>query len=223
MPGRRRVPLEQQEKPTTSGNSGSETGSRGERTRALLIGAAVHAFSHKGFHGTTTRDIATAANMSPAAVYVHFESKEALLYAIAADGHQHILNIVRSAHASPGPASERLRTAVRSFAKDHAEDNARGRVVNHELNALSRQHLSEISEVRREIADLIRRLVKEGIDDGEFSTSNPAMAATMIMSASIDVARWYRPQDEWTPADVGAFYADAVLRLLGHHASSGSG
>ena len=36
-----------------------------------LLEAAVAAFADRGFHGTTTRDIATAAGLSPAAVYVH--------------------------------------------------------------------------------------------------------------------------------------------------------
>jgi AcrR family transcriptional regulator len=41
---------------------------RAEATRARLVEAAIAAFAEKGFHGTTTRDIAAAAGMSPAAL-----------------------------------------------------------------------------------------------------------------------------------------------------------
>lgn len=40
--------------------------------------AAADAFAAKGFHATTTRDIAGRAGLSPAGVYVHFASKEDL-------------------------------------------------------------------------------------------------------------------------------------------------
>ncbi len=41
--------------------------------RERLINAAVDAFAENGFAGTTTRDIASRAGMSPAAVYVHHD------------------------------------------------------------------------------------------------------------------------------------------------------
>ena len=37
-----------------------------------LMRAAAQAFAEKGFHATTTRDIASGAGLSPAGVYVHF-------------------------------------------------------------------------------------------------------------------------------------------------------
>ena len=39
-----------------------------------LMRAAAQAFAEKGFHATTTRDIASGAGLSPAGVYVHFAS-----------------------------------------------------------------------------------------------------------------------------------------------------
>ena len=55
--------------------------------RDRLLEAAVDSFAARGFHGTTTRDIAAAAGMSPAALYVHHRSKEDLLHLIARTGH----------------------------------------------------------------------------------------------------------------------------------------
>ncbi len=51
--------------------------SRADSARVRLREAAIEAFARKGFHGTTTRDISTAAGMSPAALYVHYPSKRA--------------------------------------------------------------------------------------------------------------------------------------------------
>src|SRR5450631_2883623 len=49
--------------------------------RRLLL-AAVDSFWKNGFHASSTRDIAKRAKLSPAAVYVHFKSKEELLFTI---------------------------------------------------------------------------------------------------------------------------------------------
>src|SRR5215469_4842016 len=51
--------------------------------RRILL-AAVDSFAKTGFHAASTRDIAKKAKLSPAAVYVHFQSKEELLYTVVA-------------------------------------------------------------------------------------------------------------------------------------------
>ncbi len=81
---------------------------RAADARARLLGAAVDAFAARGFHGTTTRDIAAAAGMSPAALYVHHRSKEELLYEISLAGHRRTLEVVEQALAGGGDARERL-------------------------------------------------------------------------------------------------------------------
>jgi len=54
---------------------------KGERTRSRLIAAAAEAFSRRGFHGTTTAEIAAAAGCSEPTLFKHFGSKHALLVA----------------------------------------------------------------------------------------------------------------------------------------------
>jgi AcrR family transcriptional regulator len=116
------------------------TSTRSSDTRQRLLDAAVTAFAERGFHGTTTRDIAAAAGMSPAAVYVHHKSKEELLYALARTGHDLTLEIVRNAIASAAEPREQLAATARAFALHHAHDHTSARVVNYELAALSPEH-----------------------------------------------------------------------------------
>jgi hypothetical protein len=81
--------------------------------------------------------------------------------------------------------------------------------------ALSEAHRAEILELRRSIAAEVRGLISRGLLDGGFDTPNPRMAATAALSLGIDVARWHREEREWTPDDVGAYYADLALRIVG--------
>jgi AcrR family transcriptional regulator len=54
----------------------------GEERRAAIIQAVRRVFADKGFHGTTTRELARAAGVSEALLFKHFPDKEALFSAM---------------------------------------------------------------------------------------------------------------------------------------------
>lgn len=184
-------------------------------SRDRLQAAAVAAFASKGFHGTTTRDIAAAAGMSPAALYVHHRSKEELLYLISREGHERTLALVRDAVAGADDPVRRLRAVVHAFTVHHARGHTGARIVNYELAALSPEHLREITGLRRAIEQEMRDLVEAGVAAGAFTTTNPRMAALALLSLGIDVARWFRDDGEWSPEDVADYYSELALRIVG--------
>jgi AcrR family transcriptional regulator len=53
-----------------------------EERRAAIIQAVRNVFADKGFHGTTTRELAEAAGVSEALLFKHFPNKEALYSAM---------------------------------------------------------------------------------------------------------------------------------------------
>jgi AcrR family transcriptional regulator len=53
-----------------------------EERRAEILGAAARCFGTRGFHGTTTRDIAAAVGITEAGLYRYFTGKEAIYAAI---------------------------------------------------------------------------------------------------------------------------------------------
>src|SRR5262249_53501314 len=53
-----------------------------EERRAAIIRAVRRLFADKGFHGTTTRELAEAAGVSEALVFKHFPNKEVLYSAM---------------------------------------------------------------------------------------------------------------------------------------------
>jgi AcrR family transcriptional regulator len=195
--------------------TGTADRSRADETRERLLEAAVAAFAERGFHGTTTRDIASAAGMSPAAVYVHHKSKEELLHLISRTGHERTLHLVRTAIASESDPAGQLAAVVRTFAVHHARAHTSARIVNYELAALSDDALREIKQLRRAINGEIRALVERGVQAGAFDTPNPSMAATALLSLGIDIGRWYRDEGAWSPEEIGDFYADLALRMVG--------
>ncbi|MBM6405894.1 TetR family transcriptional regulator [Phycicoccus sp. CSK15P-2] len=188
---------------------------RTEATQDRLYRAAVEAFAAKGFHGTSTRDIAAAAGMSPAALYVHHRSKEEILFRISRRGHESILAVVRSARASTSEPREALRAVVREFVAYHARSHTSARIVNYELAALDAEHRADIEGLRHAIDAEVQGLVAEGVAAGVFECPEPRIAAAALTSLGVDVARWYREDGGWTPEQLGEHYADVALRVVG--------
>nr|WSZ95253.1 TetR/AcrR family transcriptional regulator [Streptomyces sp. NBC_00857] len=184
-----------------------------EAARRLLV-AAVEAFAERGYHATTTRDIAGRAGMSPAALYIHYKTKEELLHRISRIGHDKALEILTAAADGEGTAAERLADAVRCFVRWHAERHTTARVVQYELDALGAEHRAEIVELRRRSNAAVRRILVEGVRDGEFDVPDVPGTTLAVLSLCIDVARWFNKAGVRTPDEVGALYADLVLRMV---------
>lgn len=55
---------------------------KGDQRRRQLIDVAIELFAKTGFEGTTTREIAKAADVNEAIIFRHFETKEGLYAAI---------------------------------------------------------------------------------------------------------------------------------------------
>jgi AcrR family transcriptional regulator len=183
--------------------------------RARLEAAALEAFARSGFHGTTTRDIAAAAGMSPAALYVHHQSKEFMLYVLSKAGHERALELVSDAAASQSEPGDQLVAVMRAFVLHHARDPIGARVLNYELHALSPEHLAEIVRMRQETERIARDIVERGLQAGEFTTADPRMTAVALLSLGIDVSRWYHEVGDWTPEDVAEHYCELAERMVG--------
>ncbi len=195
--------------------AGTAGPARAEAGRDRLAQAAVEAFAARGFHGTTTRDIAAAAGLSPAALYVHHRSKEELLFLLAEEGHARTLAIVEEAAGGPGSPAERLGALVEEFVRHHAVNHTSARVVNYELAALSPEHLGVTQEVRHRIEQTVVALVAEGVRSGELRSADPRITAAALLSLGVDVARWFRAGAGWSPDEVAAHYRVLGLRMVG--------
>ncbi|HWC23664.1 MAG TPA: TetR/AcrR family transcriptional regulator [Flexivirga sp.] len=187
-------------------------------TQRRLLDAARDAFGAKGFHGTTTRDIAAAAGMSPAAVYVHHRTKESLLFAISLEGHQATLAALRDAGATAADPTAQLAAMIRRFVHGHTTDHTLARVVNYELAALTPEHRAAIDALRHDIQELIRGVVTAGVATGEFDCADVGMTTNAIMGMSIDVARWYDESKAWPPQRIAEHSAQMALRMAGARA-----
>ena len=86
-----------------------------ELKRNLILNAAREMFETEGLDGTSLRAIAAKAGYTPAALYFHFESKEALYAEVLQDSLETLSRTVSQAVARARTPSERLYAAATSF------------------------------------------------------------------------------------------------------------
>lgn len=187
---------------------------RPDAARRLML-SGLRSFAERGFHATTTRDIATGAGMSPAALYVYFPSKVGLLFAISHSGHEQTLAMVTSAIAKGADPVARMRHLVVEFVAWHAEWHTVARVVQYELDALPPQDFAVVADLRRQIERSVRDVIADGVAVGAFDVPDVRTAARAVLSLGIDVARWYGGSARTSPGELGSHYSALILRMLG--------
>jgi len=186
-----------------------------DRVARDLLNAAVRCFAANGYHATTTRDISTGAGLSPAAMYVHFPSKELVLFEIVRSAHERALACVQDPAIERAPtAAEGLRLLVSGYTAWHARHHVAARVAQYELAALAPDHYAEVHGFRQATTDVFRRAVSRGVQDGSFAQFDVSPVVRGILSLSIDLVRWYRLDDTDSPEQLGALYADLALKMV---------
>ena len=180
----------------------------------LLIGATL-AFADLGYYGTSTRAIATRAGMSATAVYIHFSSKEELFGHISESVHRAALEQMVEADNSTARPTERLRAVSLALATFHAQLSVMIRTVHYDLRALPDEHFKSIAKIRRDIDGHLREILVAGMETGEFDISDLPGTSLMILSASVDLGRWFRESETRTPLSIGMQYSNLALKLAG--------
>lgn len=94
---------------------------RDER-RAQILAAARRCFVREGFHQTSMQDLVREAGMSSGAVYRYFDSKDAMIIAIAEDNLDQAVTIVRDSVEQGATVGAALASALVYVSARHADE-----------------------------------------------------------------------------------------------------
>jgi len=86
-----------------------------DRRRRQIADAAVQLFIKKGFHKTTTRQIAAAAGFSIGSLYEYFASKEDILYMVCESIHAEVERGVTQAMSRASGGRDALAEVIREY------------------------------------------------------------------------------------------------------------
>src|SRR3954469_15540236 len=123
--------------------------------RADLHREAARLFAEKGYHGTSTADLAEAMGVQKGSLYAHISSKQDLLYETMREGAEAFHGAL-DAIPDELPATEKIRLALRGHLQVVAEQLDVATVFVREWRYLEGERRDEILSERRRYEDRVR-------------------------------------------------------------------
>jgi AcrR family transcriptional regulator len=177
-------------------------------------------FQTQGFEPTTMRTIATAAGLTPGALYWHFPSKEAILFSILAAqsaAYDRTLDSVRRAVT----ASEKLQVYVKAMIEWQVDrldpEHYLATIpfgVNHLLQSLAPEQKNHVINLVQEHHELLMRIIAEGVADGSFAAVDAKVATYAVLNMCEYIVTWWTLDDSRTPEDLIRVHQDLAMRML---------
>src|SRR5438270_8529469 len=180
-----------------------------ELKREAVIRAAAREFNRKGYHNTSLDDIAAALEVTKPTVYYYVTNKEQLLFECFVAGIEQIRAGFREAKSLDVPARERLNVVLRNYAKAMASEFG-WCMVRVEEQDLSPDMSGHVKAMKSEIDQGIRRLIRDGVQDGSIHPCDPKMTAFALAGSLNWIAHWYRENRSMTAAEI----ADAFITVF---------
>jgi AcrR family transcriptional regulator len=178
-----------------------------------ILRAAARIFRDRGFAESGMRDIAEAADLSPANLYHYFSGKDEILYFCQDRSLDLMLSALARARADGNGLTGRLRQVLKAHA--HAVlDEVEGGAAHLAVDALPDPLRRKIVAKRDRYEHALRRLVSEGIKRGEFTDCDAAVTTRAMLGAINWSATWYRPGGEWPADAVADMIASYLVRGL---------
>lgn len=171
--------------------------------RRHVLDAAERLLRHHGPSKTTMADIAREACVSVGALYLEFDSKDAIIEALSALRHGELLAAMkRAARADALPWDARFRAVL------DAQVEGFFRLGNEGVHAIELVHCSRSSvqlahaRFRADVHEVLVELLRDGHRAGVFDVGEPAAAASLLLKAY--AAFWppwlfEHPRDEVMP------------------------
>lgn len=178
--------------------------------------AALEMFVKHGYHGTSVRDIANAANVTVAALYHHFPSKHDVLAYVMTRAMEDSLEGVRVAYeqAASDPKKQ-LINMVSAHVLYHTDRHSEAFVGNTELRSLNDTARERVIALRDEEEKLFREVVRDGVARGVFATDiDVKEVVRMLLAGCMHIAVWYNPTGSLTPQTLVDRYCALALQLV---------
>ncbi|MGH7898597.1 MAG: TetR/AcrR family transcriptional regulator, partial [Candidatus Binatia bacterium] len=163
-----------------------------ETKRRMALETAARAFNEHGFYKTSLDDIAAELNVTKAALYYYFESKDEILYECHSVAIQQLTETPLAEVDDGSPSGlEKVERLVRRYVPMIVESFGRCLVLVG-TQPLEQQNQAKCRAGRRGINDLMVGLIREGIADGSIARCDPKVAAYFIFGTLNWIAQWYR-------------------------------
>jgi AcrR family transcriptional regulator len=148
---------------------------KGASTELRLLDAAFELFLEQGYHGTSMRQVAAQAGITPGSIYNHFESKEALFVALLTERVPHRAIIGALSGAEGDTVEAMVQDALVRMLDAAADQFDNFRLIFIELIEFQARHAGTIG--RLFLPQLLAFIERMKAADGRLRVVRPALLA----------------------------------------------
>jgi AcrR family transcriptional regulator len=181
--------------------------------RLEILRAAGRIFRVRGFAATGMRDVAAAADLSPANLYNYFRGKHELLFFCQDNSLDRLLAALEKARCSDASAAEQISSVIESHVRC-VLDEVEGSAAHLMTGVLPARLERRLAAKRDRYEDGLHQVIAAGIRSGEFIECDPAVAARAILGALNWSTRWFNPEGPLNAAAIGEEFAHYLTRGL---------
>ncbi|CAK6479569.1 TetR/AcrR family transcriptional regulator [Peribacillus castrilensis] len=140
-----------------------------EKRRKQMIKGAVTLFKEKGFHRTTTREIAKAAGFSIGTLYEYIRTKEDILYLVCDFIYDEVQEKLQKEIEQSDGTLESLKLTIAYFYKvmDDMQDEVL--VMYQEVKALTKDALPYVLNKELRMVGMFEKVITKCVENGELS------------------------------------------------------
>lgn len=189
-----------------------EAGDSADRILQILSESA-RLFATNGYDGTSMRDIAEACGISKSLLYHHFTDKDEIFARIALGSTRELYQFVFDRLPEGATPTERLR----AFMVATGEYFQRYRwawlaSTSAFWSDPEQRRQKERMMWRDRYEGLVRTLIQQAIDAGEFRPLDVPLAGRLVLSALNWMHRWYKPDKGMPAPQIADAYFDMIFR-----------
>ncbi len=137
-----------------------------KKRREQMIKGAVNLFKEKGFHRTTTREIAKESGFSIGTLYEYIGSKEDVLYLVCDAIYEEVRDRLKQYLDNDSSGIDRLKQAIASYFKVVDEMKDEVLVMYQEAKSLPKEALPYVLQKELEMTEMIESIVRDCAEDG---------------------------------------------------------
>lgn len=161
--------------------------------RARIVEAAVQLFYENGYEKTTLEAVADRLGVTKPFIYSHFSSKAELLGDICSRGIRASLEAIDGVLPLDVTPTEKLAILSRRFVVAVLENQKYIAIFSREEKELAPADYERINNMRRDFDRKLTKLLSDGAEAGEFTLSDPHVAALSIGGMVSWAYVWFRP------------------------------
>ena len=143
-----------------------------QRRRDQMIKGAVSLFKEKGFHRTTTREIAKAAGFSIGTLYEYIRTKEDVLYLVCDSIYEHVSERLQQDLEHKQGTLGSLKLGIANYFRVIDEMQEEILVMYQEAKSLTKDALPYVLNKENEMAAMFEKLITLCVENGELDLTD---------------------------------------------------